>query len=108
MLKLTEAGRDSFIDILDSNGIVIMSSSPVRTLTYCCEHNKFFSTIISSKKEHVATCHQCHEAKKRKKSKNVVIFVPLMMAPWGISIQEPEKDVLRPPRSLRLHSLHLE
>ena len=102
MLKLTEAGPDSFIDILDSNGIVIASSIPVRTLTYCCEHNKFFSTIISSRKEHVATCHQCHEATKREKSKNVAIFVPLEMAPWGISIQEPEKDVFAPSTQLKI------
>ena len=85
MLKLTEAGPDSFIDILDSNGIVIASSIPVRTLTYCCEHNKFFSTIINSRKEHVATCHQCHEATKRKKSKKNLIFV-LIVVPSYLKI----------------------
>jgi signal transduction histidine kinase len=102
MLKLTEAGQHTFIDLLDSNGIIIASSDPKRALTFCCEHNKFFSTIISSRKEHVTTCHQCHEAQKRKKSKNVAIFVPLEMAPWGISIQEPEEDVFAPSTQLKI------
>ena len=96
MLKLTEEGQNTFIDLLDSNGIVIASSNSERALTYCCEHNKFYSTIISARKEHVATCHQCHDPQKREKTKNIAIFVPLEMAPWGVSIQEPEKDVFAP------------
>jgi signal transduction histidine kinase len=102
MLKLTEAGQNTFIDILDSNGIIIASSNPVRALTYCCEHNKFFSRIISSKKEHVSTCHQCHDPEKREKTTNIAIFVPLETAPWGISIQEPEKDVFAPSTQLKM------
>ncbi|MCL4490802.1 MAG: HAMP domain-containing protein [Nitrospirae bacterium] len=92
MLKHTDIGQNTFIDIIDSNGIVIASSRPSRTLTYC-DYNKFFSAIISSKKERVATCHQCHDSEKRKKSTNIVAFVPLEMAPWGVSIQEPRDDV---------------
>ena len=102
MLKLTEAGQHTFIDLLDSNGIVIASSNPERALTYCCEHNKFYSTIISARKEHVATCHQCHDAQKREKTTNIAIFVPLEVAPWGISIQEPEKDVFAPSTQLKI------
>ena len=102
MLKLTEEGQNTFIDLLDSNGIVIASSNSERALTYCCEHNKFYSTIISARKEHVATCHQCHDPQKREKTKNIAIFVPLEMAPWGISIQEPEKDVFAPSTQLKI------
>ncbi len=100
MLRFTDIGENTFIDIIDSNGIVIASSRPSRTLTYC-DYNKFFSTIINSKKERVTTCHQCHEQEKRKKSTNVVAFVPLEMAPWGISIQEPEIDVFGPSMQLK-------
>jgi signal transduction histidine kinase len=102
MLKLTEADQNTFIDLLDSNGIVIASSDPNRTLTFCCEHNKFYSSIISARKEHVATCHQCHDIQKREKTTNIAIFVPLEMAPWGVSIQEPEKDVFAPSTQLKI------
>lgn len=100
MLRFTDIGENTFIDIIDSNGIVIASSKPSRTLTYC-DYNKFFSTIINSKKERVTTCHQCHDQEKKKKSTNVVAFVPLEMAPWGISIQEPEVDVFEPSMHMK-------
>lgn len=92
MLRFAEIGENTFIDIIDSNGIVIASSKPSRTLTYC-DYKKFFSAIINSKKERVTTCHQCHDSEKRRKSTNIVAFVPLEMAPWGVSIQEPRDDV---------------
>ncbi len=92
ILKHTDIGQNTFIDIIDSNGIVIASSMPSRTLTYC-DYKNFFSSIISSKKERVATCHQCHDSERKKKSTNIVAFVPLEMAPWGISIQEPRDKV---------------
>lgn len=56
MLRFTDIGENTFIDIIDSNGIVIASSKPSSTLTYC-DYNKFFSAIINSKKERVTTCH---------------------------------------------------
>lgn len=100
MLRFADLGENTFIDVIDSNGIVIASSKPSRTLTYC-DYNKFFSTIINSKRELVTTCHQCHDQEKRKKSTNVVAFVPLEMAPWGISIQEPEVDVFEPSMHMK-------
>ncbi|WP_333656310.1 cache domain-containing protein [Dissulfurispira sp.] len=65
ILRFTDIGENTFIDIIDSNGIVIASSKPSRTLTYC-DYNKFFSTIINSKRERVTTCHQCHDQERRK------------------------------------------
>lgn len=100
MLRFTDLGENTFIDIIDSNGIVIASSKPSRTLTYC-DYKNFFSSIIHSKKERVASCHQCHDLEKRKKSTNVVAFVPLEMAPWGVSIQEPEADVFEPSMHMK-------
>jgi signal transduction histidine kinase len=100
MLRFADIGQITFIDIIDSNGIVIASSKPSRTLTYC-DYKNFFSSIISSKKERVATCHQCHDSEKKKKSTNIVAFAPLEMAPWGVSIQEPKDDVFASSLQLR-------
>jgi len=100
MLKISDIKR-AFIDLIDSNGMVIASSNPLRAFTHC-DRNEFFSTIIASKKERVATCHQCHEVdNNRKKSTNIVAVVPFAMAPWGISIQEPEEDVFAPSIKLK-------
>lgn len=100
ILRYTDIGKNTFIDIIDSNGIVIASSRPSRTLTYC-DYKNFFNTIIRSKKERVATCHQCHDSGEKEKSTNIIAFVPLEMAPWGISIQEPEDDIFAPSMKLK-------
>ena len=100
-LQLIKPGKNRFVDIIDANGIVIASSNPSRALTQC-DHNSYFKSIIGSKKEHVTTCHQCHgPGNESKKSTNTLVFVPLEMAPWGISMQEPKSDVFEPSSKLK-------
>jgi signal transduction histidine kinase len=102
ILRLVDSGRNEFIDIVDSNGVVIASSKPSRTLTQS-DHNRFIGASIAARKEVVRTCHDCHAGAGtgQKRSTNVMIFVPLMNAPWGISMQEPEGDVFAPAIRLR-------
>jgi signal transduction histidine kinase len=98
---LLRKGKNIFIDIVDSNGMIISSSDPSRILTQC-ERKNFFATIISEKKERVTTCHSCHFSGARNEKKNMILaFVPLEMAPWGVSIQEPEEDVFTPASNMR-------
>ena len=101
MFGLLRKGKNIFIDIVDSNGMVISSSDPSRILTQC-DRKKFFTTLINDKKERVTTCHSCHISGSRNEKKSMILaFVPLEMAPWGISIQEPEEDVFTPASNLR-------
>lgn len=100
LLRLTDFGPKTFVDVIDSNGIVIASSKPSRVLTYC-DYNKFFSSIISRKKEQITMCHQCHDTNRKKRSTNVVAFVPLDMAPWGVAIQDAEENVFAPSKKLK-------
>ncbi|HTR45611.1 MAG TPA: cache domain-containing protein, partial [Thermodesulfovibrionales bacterium] len=102
ILRLVDSGRNEFIDIVDSNGVVIASSKPSRTLTQS-DHNRFIGASIAARKEVVRTCHHCHApaGSGQKRSTNVMIFVPLINAPWGISMQEPEEDVFAPAIRLR-------
>jgi signal transduction histidine kinase len=100
-LGLIDIGKNEFIDVVDSNGMVIASSNPSRMFTHC-DRNSFFTTIISERKERVATCHVCHEAGQRKEKQSTVLaFVPLETAPWGISIQELKADVFAPAANLK-------
>ncbi len=100
-LGLIDIGKHEFIDIVDSNGMVIASSNPSRMFTHC-DRNSFFTTIISERKERVATCHVCHEAgSQNEKQSTVLAFVPLETAPWGISIQELKADVFAPAANLK-------
>lgn len=100
MLGLIDMGKKSFIDIVDSNGVVISSSNPSHTLTQY-NRNNFFTALISQKKESVARCHHCHIAESASSKRDMVLaFAPLEMAPWGISIQEPREDIFAPARKL--------
>lgn len=92
-LGLVDLGRDMFIDVSDSNGVIISSSNASRILTNC-NRDGFFTTVIRDKKSLVTTCHSCHSpGTDGGKVKMVLAFAPLGMAPWGVSIQEPEIDV---------------
>ncbi len=93
-LGLIETGANEFIDIVDSNGVVIASSQRSRIFTQC-DRNSFFTTIINARKERVATCHVCHESagNRQEKQSTVLAFVPLETAPWGISVQELKEEV---------------
>ena len=102
MLGLIHMGKNMFIDIVDSNGVVISSSDRTRTLTQCNRDN-FFTGIISEKRERVTTCHSCHiSGSKSEKKRMILAFVPLEMAPWGIAIQEPEAEVFLAASRLKL------
>lgn len=101
MLKLTDMGEYAFIDIMDSNGVIIASSNTSRTLSIS-DHKRFFNNMISAKREVVGTCHNCHiSSSNTEKSTTMLAFVPLDMAPWGISIQEPEEVVFAPAIKLK-------
>ncbi len=102
-LGLIETEETEFIDIVDSNGLVIASSDRSRIFTQC-DRNSFFTSIIAERKERVATCHVCHEAeagKQREKHSTVMAFVPLDTAPWGISIQELRESLFSPAKDLK-------
>ncbi len=106
-LGLIDIGKNEFIDIVDSNGMVIASSNPSRMFSHC-DRNSFFTTTINERKEKVATCHVCHEAgNQQEKSSTVVAFVPLETAPWGISTQELKADVFAPAENLKRQFISL-
>lgn len=100
-IKSIDIGDKTFIDIIDSNGVVIASSKPSRILTNC-DHDNFFKEIITSRKSIVTSCHQCHETGDiSRRHSTMAAIVPLGIAPWSISIQEPEKHVFGPSDQLK-------
>lgn len=106
-LGLIDIGKNEFIDIVDSNGMVIASSNPSHMLTQC-NRGRFFTELINNREERVATCHHCHmSGDVSEKEATIVAFTPLENAPWGISVQELEKDVFTPIKKLKTMFLTL-
>ena len=106
IIKSAPSAPNTYIEIVDSHGIVIASSNPNRIFTGS-DHNRFLATLIERKISTVRRCHRCHMDEQRKgreideRSTDVLAFSPLEMAPWGVSILQPEKDVFAPARDLR-------
>jgi signal transduction histidine kinase len=90
------------VDLLDSHGIIISSSEHKKILTYS-DHNKYLGNLIAAKKSSVATCHRCHlEGEEHIPEKSdMLAFAPLSMAPWGVSVKNPQEIVFAPATNLR-------
>jgi len=108
-LGLIDIGKNEFIDLVDSRGVVITSSNRARAFTQCNRDN-FFPMVISAREERVTRCHICHEngaGKARDRHESILAFVPLETAPWGIAVQEPRDDVFAPAIKLQKTFLFL-
>lgn len=114
VIRSAPAGPNTNIEIIDSHGIVIASSNPNRIFTGS-DHDRFLSGLIEKKMSVVRRCHRCHTGEivlgndvvlersngEDERSTDVLAFSPLEMAPWGVSILQPEKDVFAPARELK-------
>ncbi len=106
VIRSAPTGPNTNIEIIDSHGIVIASSNPNRIFTGS-DHDRFLSGLIEKKMSVVRMCHRCHADEKSsgkdadERSTDVLAFSPLEMAPWGVSILQPEKDVFAPARELK-------
>lgn len=101
IIKSISAGAVT-IELIDSHGIIISSNDPKRILTYT-DHNKFLGNLISEKKSTVGTCHRCHveQNTQRNRTKDMLAFAPLSVAPWGVSVREPQQIAFAPSINLR-------
>lgn len=91
MFKLVNIGPNAVIDIIDSNGVIVASSKSDRTFTYC-EHLDFFVPLVRASREGVTTC---------KEHEKIHVTSHLEMAPWGVVIQEPVRDVFASATKLK-------
>ncbi len=98
-LTTIHVSPEVYIEMVDSNGIIIASNRFSRILTLS-DHNRFLSNLIINRKSSVGMCHRCHFEGK-KKTKDVMAFVPLKKAPWGVLIREPQEVVLAPASALK-------
>lgn len=106
IIKDIPVEENTYMEIVDSHGIVLASNNPNRIFTGS-DHNQFLENLINNKTSAVRRCHRCHTAENSDdaggtgRSTDVLAFSPLEMAPWGVSILQPERDVFAPARELR-------
>lgn len=102
IIKSFPSGTSTDIELVDSHGTIIASDDPKRILT-SSDHNKFLGNLIAAKKSTVGTCHRCHSEKASDggKTNDMLAFVPLSTAPWGVSVREPQEIVFAPSTKLK-------
>jgi signal transduction histidine kinase len=102
ILKSIPAEEETYIELVDNHGIIISSNKLQRILT-CSDHNEFLVNLIASKKSSVGTCHRCHlqENQWEERTKDMLAFAPLSVAPWGITVREPQEIIFAPTTQLK-------
>ncbi len=92
------------LDLVDSRGTVIASNRGDRVMQHL-DYKNVITKMIHEGRNFVGICHNCHfsttEGNSRLREEDVLVFVPLKSAPWGISIRHPSEIVFGPARSLR-------
>ncbi|MGW8272678.1 MAG: sensor histidine kinase [Thermodesulfovibrionales bacterium] len=101
IIKSIPTDEETFIELIDSNGIIISSNDRTRILTHS-DHEHFLGSLIAQKKSNVGTCHRCHEGKASgaPAKPDMLAFAPLSIAPWGVAVREPKESVYAPATTL--------
>lgn len=92
-----------YVEIVDQNGLVL-ASNIVGHAFKPGDQDGQFTHLINKHQSVIGECHQCHagngEADKQRIDE-VLAFVPLEAAPWGVAVRQPANDILAPAIQLR-------
>ncbi|MFQ6121445.1 MAG: ATP-binding protein [Dehalococcoidales bacterium] len=95
-------GETGYVEIVDQNGIVVARTEPGPKLAPFekSDHSGRFARLISAGEPTRGVCHTCHEPGQKVDRKDVLAFVPLSKANWGVVIRQSEEEALAPTREL--------
>src|ERR1700690_68940 len=103
IIKSFRAENNIYMEVVDSHGVVIASSDPKRMFKdQLGGHTNFLEKLIADKKAVITKCHRCHEetannaARIKTRSVDIMAYAPLDLAPWGVTIVQPENDIFSP------------
>ena len=93
---------NAYMEIVDSKGIVVASTDAKRMFKDQSEgHSQFLGKLITDKKATITKCHRCHTDEfsasgKINRSVDIMAYAPLETAAWGVSVIQPESDIVAP------------
>ncbi len=96
-------GQTGYVEIIDQNGIVVARTEPGPKLSPFeqSDHSGRFAALIAAGEPSRGVCHTCHEPEQKVERKDVLAFVPLSEANWGVVVRQSEEEALAPTRELR-------
>ena len=101
-----DLGQSAMIDLVDESGRVLVSSYPGR-LRATSSPDPLIGKMFAAERPLVETCLGCGGNDLVEGSDEVIAFVPLSMAPWGIVIRQKSSELMTPVNSLLLQTLAL-
>jgi signal transduction histidine kinase/HAMP domain-containing protein len=94
-------GKTGLIDVVDAQGIVIISTRPERQATPS-DHNGVLASFIKERRKTVATCHNCHHpGPSEERRTEVLAFASMTHAPWGVVVRQGEDEAFAAARHLQ-------
>jgi signal transduction histidine kinase len=100
ILQRMKIEKSSYIDIIDSNEIVVASDYPARILGHD-DNGGALAAMIRSAQSGIRPCrHVLPGAKGGETIDDLLAFVPLKIAPWGVVVGQEEKTVFAPAANL--------
>ncbi len=102
-VKPITLGKTGYVEVVDQNGIVVIRTEPGPKLAPFekSDHSGRFATLIRAGQPTQGVCHTCHEPAQKVERKDVLAFVPLSEAKWGVIIRQSEDEALTPVRELQ-------
>jgi len=96
LLQSARIEEGSYAEIIDSREVVIASDRPARVLTHH-NHDAQLSKMISRGESGIVECrHGFSGSASTGGGKDILAFVPLHTAPWGVILGQSEAEVFAP------------
>ena len=107
LLRFLKRFPEGAAEIVDRAGRVVASAEPgkARGLTEC----RHVATVVAERRSLVERCLKCHPGRSGEADfRSVLAVAPLKQAPWGVTLRQPERDVLASTEAFPAGLLGLE
>ena len=95
-------GGTGYIDLIDFGGTILASTRGER-IGQQSDHGESLATMIREGRQTVSACHDCHTASTTGwPVREVLAFVPLERAQWGVTVHQSEDEVFASIRQLQM------
>lgn len=99
--------NSSYVEIIDSNEIVVASDNPSRILEHH-DHDGTLSSMIKDKEAGIKTCgHGFSQPKSDGKTQDILAVVPLQTTSWAIILGQSKEEIFAPSQRLKKKFLFL-
>jgi signal transduction histidine kinase len=107
ILRSVKIGRDSYIEVVDRNEVVIASHDPSNVLRHHDLEGELSNMIKEGRPGIRQYRHGFSRADTGGKNYDMLAVVPLKIAPWGVVVGEAENELFAPAKRLEKNFLVL-